>query len=594
MNQPNDAGGGFARKRIQWETLASVASVLAGLVLLAASLVHGGGFLTWAARTKGVWALACLAGAALFMALPGLRRLRAFVRKTVFESNTSRFYPALFIVALTSCALTSLIVFHASPRIDDEVSALFQARIFAHGAITLPLPPHPEFYEEFCVLGAKANCGHWCTMYAPGWPLLLVSGVLAGLPWMVDPILGGFLVVMIAVLGVELFGLRAGRTAGLLALTSPFLTHMGATLMTHTATALLLVLFMWGMIRLLRTGRPVFGTIAGGAWGMAFLCRPFTALIVGVLIFLVVFVRPRRAWAARRGLGLALALALASAGMVAAWQYVTTGDPLKTGYWAEMGERDRLGFSDDFTPWQAREYTEHRVQVVNQQLLGWPIPALWLVLLPFLLGRARGKEAWLLAPLVGLLAGYAFYWYFEWEIPGRYIFEAMPMLLILAARGLGILDDVEIRVRRTVNPAASAVLLISGILFSLTAGYQAHFRRFGPDYYDMEDILPGLLKEFHVHKALVFIEGKGYFATGFMRNSLDLKGDIVFARDLGDSADLRLMAHYQGRRYYRYMYSKKLKDSFLSEIRATGTRIISVRLHQPAESGSGGRSVPRN
>ena len=566
---------------------ASVASVLAGLILLAVSLVHGGGFLTRAARAHGGWVLACLAGAALFTGLPGLRRLRSFVHKAVFESDTSRFYPAVFFIAVASCALTSLIVFHASPRIDDEVSALFQARIFARGAVTLPLPPHPEFFEEFCVLGGKANCGHWVTMYPPGWPMLLVPGVLVGFPWMVDPILGGLLVVMIVLLGVEMFGLRAGRTAGLLALSSPFLTHMAATHMTHTATALFLALFMWGMIRLLNTGRPAFGTLSGGAWSMAFLCRPFTALIAGALIALVVLGRPRQAWAARRGLGLALVLALAGLATIAAWQYATTGDPLKSGYQAEIGERDRLGFYGNYTPWQAGQHTERRIYVVNQQLLGWPVLALWIVSLPFLFGRARGKEAWLLAPLAGLLAGYAFYWYFEWEIPGRYVFEAMPMLLILAARGLGILDDAEIRVRRTAKPLASAILLISGLLFSLTAGFQAQFKRFGPDYYDVEDTLPRLMKEFHVHKALVFIQGKGYFGTGFMRNSLDLRGDIVFARDLGDSADRVLMAHYRGRRYYRYMFAKQLKDAFLSEIHVTETGIKSVRLHAPAATGSG-------
>ncbi len=96
------------------------------------------------------------------------------------------------------------------------------------------------------------------------------------------------------------------------------------------------------------------------------------------------------------------------------------------------GERARLGFGSHFALAAAEEHTERRLRAVNEQLLGWPVPALWLVMLPFLLGRARGKEAWLLGPLAALLIGYAFYWYFEAEIPGRYLFEALPMLLILS------------------------------------------------------------------------------------------------------------------------------------------------------------------
>jgi hypothetical protein len=576
-------GDPSTRRRPGRTAWSSAASVTIGLALFAASLVHGTGILTPAARAHAAWTLACLAAGVIFTVFPGLRGLRRFVRKALFESRKIRFHGALFAAAVVIYALTSQIVFHASPRIDDEVSALFQARIFAAGALTLPLPPRPEFFELFSVLGGKAGVGHWCTMYTPGWPLLLVPGVLVGMPWMIDPIFGGLLVLMIAVLGTTLFGVRVGRTAGLLALSSPFLANLAASHMTHTATALLLVILMWTMIRLLSTGKARFGAIAGAAWSMAFLCRPFTAVVAGAAIVVVAAIlKPRRAWAARRGLALALVLALAGLAVVAAWQFATTGDPLRSGYDAEMGQRNRLGFGSGFTLAAAAEYTGRRLQAVNAQLLGWPIPAFWLVMLPFLLVRARGKEVWLLGPLAVLFAGYAFYWYYESEIPGRYVFEALPMLLILAARGMETLDDVEGRLRRKGRPLASAIFMTSGILFSLTAGFQAQFSRIGPGYYDVEDVLPRMMDEFRIHRALVFIGGKGYYATGFTRNRLDLQGDIVFVRDLGDSADRHMIARYPGRRYYFYRYFKGLKDAELSEIRVKGTRLALRRLHAPA------------
>ncbi|HEX2695699.1 MAG TPA: glycosyltransferase family 39 protein [Acidobacteriota bacterium] len=584
MDRTND-GDLRTRHRPGRATWASAASLAIGLALFASSLIHVPEILTPAARKHAGWALACLAVGVLFTVLPGLRGLRLFVRKALFESKASRFYGALFAAAVVSYALMSQLVFHASPRIDDEVSALFQARIFAAGALTLPLPPKARFFELFGVLGGKAACGHWCTMYTPGWPLLLVPGVLAGMPWMIDPVLGGLLVVMIAVLGTTLFGLRIGRTAGLFALSSPFLATLAASHMTHTATALFLVVLMWAMIRLLSTGRALFGAIAGTAWSMAFLCRPFTAVVAGAAIVIVAVLRPRRAWAARLGLASALVLALAGVAAVAAWQYETTGNPLRSGYDAELGQRGLLGFGSHFTLAAAWEYTGRRIQVVNEQLLGWPAPALWLVMLPFLLVRARGKEVWLLAPLAALLAGYAFYWYFEWEIPGRYVFEALPMLLILVARGMEALGGAEARLRRAGRPLGSAILLTSGILFSLTAGFQAQFSRFGPDYWDVENTLPHIMEEFRIHRALVFIGGNGYYTTGFMRNRLDLQGDIVFARDLGGPVDRRLMAIYPGRHYYFYRYFKSLKDAALSEMRVDGTQLAFLSLHSPAGLG---------
>lgn len=583
MDRPDKRDVGVRRRpgSAVWATAASVAI---GLILFGISLISGPRILTAAAKKHAGWALACLVVGVFFVVLPGLQKFRLFVRKALFESKASRFYGVLFAAAVIAYALTSQIVFHGLPRINDEVSSLFQARIFASGALSLPLPPQPEFFELFSVLGGRAGCGHWCTMYPPGWSLLLVPGVLAGAPWMVDPVLGGLLVVMIAVLGTTLFGVRVGRTAGLLALSSPFLANLAASHHSHTAPALFLVILMWAMIRLLNTGRTLFGVIAGAAWSMAFLCRPFTAVVVGAVIVAVAFLSPRRAWAARFGLASALALALAGAAALGAWQYAATGNPLRSGHDAEpVGQRGRLGlgFGGEYTLARAGVLAERRIQAVNQQLLGWPIPALLLVMLPFLLGRARGREVWLLAPLLALLAGHAFYRYFEYEIPGRYVFEALPMLLILAARGMEALDGAEARLRRGSRPLGARILLTSGILFSLTAGFPAHFGRFGADYWDVENTLPRMMKEFRIHRALVFIGGRGYYATGFMRNRLDLRGDIIFVRDLGDPANLRLMSRYPSRRYYYYKYFKGQNDAELSEILVKGDRVTMHRLHAP-------------
>jgi hypothetical protein len=124
------------------------------------------------------------------------------------------------------------------------------------------------------------------------------------------------------------------------------------------------------------------------------------------------------------------------------------------------------------------------------------------------------------------------------------------------------------------------------MVWASAAGFPAYFSRFGPDYRDVEDTLPRMMKVLRIHRALVFIGGKGYYATGFVGNRLDLQGDIVFARDLGGSADRRLMAQYPGRHYYSYQYVKNLKDAALSEIRIEGTRLAFHSLHEPDARGA--------
>ena len=83
---------------------------------------------------------------------------------------------------------TAWYVFGGIPRIDDGVASLFQARLFARGAATIPLPEMSYFYNIFGVLGFRQGVEHWCGMYPPGWPALLTPGVWAGAPWLVNPV----------------------------------------------------------------------------------------------------------------------------------------------------------------------------------------------------------------------------------------------------------------------------------------------------------------------------------------------------------------------------------------------------------------------
>ena len=565
-----------------------VVSVLlgfAGLLLLAAAFSRGKGPLPPVVRTQPLAALACLAVGMSLALAPRAERLRHLVGRLLFGSRLAVFNAVVFAVGTGIHAATAWAAFDGLPRLDDAVAAIFQARIFASGALTLPLPPAPHFFECFGVLGGWAGVGHWCTMYPPGWSLLLVPGVLCGAPWLVNPVLGGLLVVALSALARELFGDRVGRLAAIMALFSPYLAVVCGSHLSHTATALFLTTCAWALVKLMESGRAVHGLVVGGAWGMAFLCRPLTTVAIGAAIGLWVPARWRGIPRAFRGLCLAVLLALAAGGALATWQYVTTGNPRTPGHTIGM-HRGKYGFvrldhARTHTVELGLDFTRKRMRVLNDQLLGWPVPAMLIVLFALYSGRGRGREWWLAGPWLAALAVYCPYWYWETYLPARYTFSAVPALLVLAARSYAQLEDAL--ARRGLRWAhAARGLFAAGCLSAAAVHWPYIVRGFGPNHGDVESALPKVMARYDVHNAVVFIDAVGrswntgdnmndFYATGFMRNTLDLAGDVVFARD-SDGGNLELMDVYPDRRYFLYVYVRGTSEGDLFELRRKGDR----------------------
>ncbi len=486
----------------------------------------------------------------------------------------ARFNLGVFAVAFLAYAGVAWFLFKGIPRLDDGMASLFQARLFASGAITLPLPADAGFCQIFGILGKRQALGHWCGMYPPGWPALLVPGVWLGASWLINPLLGALLVVAIAELGRDLFADRTGRIAALLAIPSPFMVVLSGLHLSHIPSTLFLCLALLSLRRLWATERWIWGGAAGLAWGVALLCRPLDAAVLGLLFALAFLFPVKRLWRCRLGIAAGLAAALLAIGALLGFQQITTGDWRTPGHEIGMGRWGKFGFVQ-LTPRRAHtpelgiEHTYKRLRALNDNLLGWPWPALAVVLLPFLLGRARTKETLLLLPLPALLATYACYWYYEICVPARYITAATPYLVLLAARGLLVLR--EAGDRRRVFARVPAFLAVSGTLF-LAVSTPFHFQRYDQSYYDVEDVLPRVVRDYGIANAIVFMDCLGiedeeddtndYFATGFLRNRLDLEGDVLYVRNYREqNADL--MRRHPERSAYLYRYHRKAGKALL-------------------------------
>jgi 4-amino-4-deoxy-L-arabinose transferase-like glycosyltransferase len=286
--------------------------------------------------------------------------------------------PALFalglcLLALLAAARVATDVFDRVPHLEDEVAYLFQARTIAAGRLVAPAPARPEFFEMPFVV---VRDGQWFGKYPPGYPAVLALGVLAGQPWLVNPLLGALAVGLVYLLGRRLYGAPTGLLAAVLAVASPFFLLQAGSSMSHVACLVWALAFLL-LFERARQGSPAAALLAGGALGALFLSRPLTAVGVGL---------PCALWAAldilqaRRRLPDYLPTLLGLLPFVAsllAYNLQTTGDPLRSAYelWWSF---DRWGFGEGIGPGgghtleQGLANARFNLARLADYLFGWP------------------------------------------------------------------------------------------------------------------------------------------------------------------------------------------------------------------------------
>ncbi len=515
---------------------------------------------------------------------------------------------ALLLIGAVGYSFLCFHVFNGMPRIDDSVAALFQARIFANGSMIWPMPANVQpWFDIFGVVPPLDKPDHWTGMYTPGWPLLLMVGVLLGTPWIVNPILGGLLCIVIAEITTDRYGKLTGRVAGIMALVSPYIGVVSASYLSHTAAALFVALAWWSTARLLTTHQWRWGLFAGSAIGFTILIRPEAALIIGMVIAVGTLIQWRRSLAVWRQLFAAGGVALVFVALLLAWQDHSVGKAGHFGHRIDMGVAANFGFGrvgDSgyvYTPGKARMHSEQRLEAVHQRILGWPLPAVILLLTPLLLARPYWRNLWhslwLLMPLTVLTGLFYFYWYYEEWLPGRYFFPAVPFLVVLMAHGWHVWHQ---RLSQfSAIRALPALLLIVGSVFSLAYSAPQYHKFFKLHHGDVEDLLTHYLEEHQLDNALILYRSLGkqsygqwndYYATAFMQNDLDLKGKVVIARDGAHRKpnqvvreNNELFAIFPDRNYYSYTFNQATGRARMFKLTVENNMIIDQeRMRDPS------------
>lgn len=379
-----------------------------------------------------------------------------------FIARLDRHAFALLPLLFFAIAILYLVfAFGLAPVVEDETVYLFQAQTIAGGDLRASSLPDPMSSQMDFYLIENDASGWYATTVA-GWPVVLSLGVLLGLPWLVNPVLGTLSVVLGMAFWRRVAGRQQAIVVGVLMIASPWLLQISASWMTH-ALVLALTLGSWNLIALV-VGRSEYRLIpdtsvlfiAGLLMGWIFFTRALEGVIIGGLTgFALLWLFGRRRQIApiiAYGLG-----CLATGSLYFLYNYHLTGDILTTplmnyvdAYWGEganafgfgpgIGPPEGWGGLDVWpghSPGEAIINLNNSLSSLNIDLFGWSMGSLILLLVCLFYRRMTVIEAAMAVLAVAVIGIHFFYWFSgTFYIGPRYWFGAFFAFIVLSAGGL--------------------------------------------------------------------------------------------------------------------------------------------------------------
>jgi Dolichyl-phosphate-mannose-protein mannosyltransferase len=458
-------------------------------------------------------------------------------------------------------ALTSLLVtvvrfglLKDAPISDDEHAYAFMGQLFASGRIYVPsLPPdlRPFLDNQFIV-----NNGKMYGIYFPGHPTALAIGErLHAMGWV--PTVSATLTVPLA-FGVarRIFGQRAALLTLPLLLVSPYFLFPSATLLAHSTAAVLLMAFVYAVLRLRETPDAIrWWIVAGVALSWATLTRPFSGPIFAVpwLIWLAGDLWPRRSGRVMGGALLFCLIGAGALGLLLAYQYTLSGSPFVSGYqtFSRMHHWGLIGRAlEARAPLPSIHELMFTLARMNFWLFGWPVSFL---LILFCNRNAGGRR--LLTSVVYVLLLYA-------AISAATIHPVGPVhyselavsMVILSASGLERMIELA---RGATMPGSMARVVVTAPLAAVLCALVTFYPVYGGSLRASADLTLApydLLAERGIDRAVVFVHSlpalyvSPYSWAYYRRNnSPDLTDPILFVNYLGPEKNKEFMRLFPDR-----------------------------------------------
>jgi hypothetical protein len=408
-------------------------------------------------------------------------------------------------------------------------------------------------------------------------------------PWLVEPLLGTAAMFGVYRLGRRMFGGWTAVLATGLGALSPFYSYLAASYLSHTIALACEVCYLVFLVRFLERLRSRDLLVAAAALAAMFAARELSAVLVGVYTAGWVLARHWRAlWRDRMRIVPAI---LGAAGIVILglalyflYNLAQTGSPFllpRTLFSPSdrYGFGDGVGFYGKHTPAAGLVNLDELLASLAIDLFGWPF-YLTLALVPLaFLRRDRGRPwDWF---FLGLAATLVFaqvgYFYHGIYLGPRYLFETLPALLLLSARGATALASLCGRVVATVLPAmgesgravagrAAAAALLCGLVLCNLAFYMPRQLALHRDFTGLPADQPvdaAAIYDSHLHHALVVTDD--WYVYNYVLwplNDPDLRGDVIYAFAPAPTDQARLHAEYPARALYALVVDGRGRVAF--------------------------------
>jgi hypothetical protein len=357
----------------------------------------------------------------------------------LFFKAANNFRKSTFIVCLmlmfAAVYFINQMVFSGRPLLIDSVTQMYQAKVFASGALKGAVHPYPEFFMTQHILFEDAG---WYAQYPPLHSALLSIGLFFSREWIIPAILSlGTLWFMFRFVESE-FGKQAAVLTFFLFAISPFFLFMNSSFMNHVSTIYFLSGFLYFYQIWEKKSSTKWIVLSVLFASMAFLSRPLTAIAFCFpFIFSTVFFSLKEG----RFLSLIFGIitALSGPAILMIFQTYTTGDPFLPAYIKLWGEGHGLGFH--LSPW-GKSHTPRMgiknelgdIRLLQEMLFEWPIPSLLPLGLFLLLKRRLSSwELRLLLSAFSIPAFYFFYWHRDAYLGPRFLYESILAFVPLTA-----------------------------------------------------------------------------------------------------------------------------------------------------------------
>jgi hypothetical protein len=501
---------------------------------------------------------------------------RRWMRASKIRLPTVVLVAAALVFTFTN--LASYLLFNHIPHVHDEIAYLFQAKIFSLGKLHVPSPCSRGAFD----FSHMINNGKWYSQYPPGFPLILLLGLMIGMPWIINPVLAASSVIVMYYLGKEIYGEPEGRLAAILASLSIWFLLMSSTMLSHTGSMFFFSIFLLFLFRSIAVPSLSNGLVAGFGLGIAFLIRPYNIAVISVplLIFYGLRSVPKLRPRSKNMAGLTTALFLAAIALLI-YNQATTGSPFRMGYIEKYGGAHGIGFgrsgylSVPHSPARGFLLIGENMAAINRYLFGWPFSSL-VFFVPFLIPikddkKKLGADLLLALSFLSLTFGLFFYWGTLVFVGARMFFDAFPLLVLMSARGISKTPIILSKLKTSWSPrSVRRVVSYALVFFSLFAFVFTFPRWIHPphteaynsvltkDFAGVTHRINRTIKQLPIGRALVIMkflfEPQEYFpdggwGSGFLYDDPKLENMVIYARDQGPANRELLLCHPERRSY---------------------------------------------